>query len=59
LAEQAVAAGRNIADEYFRARQDGTSQRTGLAERLNVGARHNRAGGRGTKERELSRTFAN
>src|SRR6186713_2334415 len=29
----AVLAALNIADEYFRARQDGTSQRTGLAER--------------------------
>ena len=29
----AVLAALNIADEYFRARQDGTLQRTGLAER--------------------------
>ena len=29
----AVLAALNIADEYFRARQEGTSQRTGLAER--------------------------
>jgi cell division protein ZapA len=29
----AVLAALNIADEYFRARQDGTSQRTGLAQR--------------------------
>ena len=29
----AVLAALNIADEYFRARQDGTSQRAGLAER--------------------------
>jgi cell division protein ZapA len=29
----AVLAALNIADEYFRARQDGASQRTGLAER--------------------------
>jgi cell division protein ZapA len=29
----AVLAALNIADEYFRARQDGTAQRTGLAER--------------------------
>ena len=29
----AVLAALNIADEYFRARDDGTSQRTGLAER--------------------------
>ena len=33
----AVLAALNIADEYFRAREDGTSQRTGLAEAEGTG----------------------